>query len=39
MAEEKASEHDSGFATPEEMQAAIEASGYLVEGRFARVMT
>ena len=30
---------DSGLATPEEMAAAIESSGYLVEARVARVLT
>lgn len=29
----------SDFATPEEMQAAINSSGYLLEGRVARMMT
>ena len=38
MPEEKPPEPNSGLATPEEMQAAIEASGYLLEGRIARVM-
>lgn len=38
MAEENLPEQNSGLATPEEMQAAIEASGYLLEGRIARVM-
>ena len=27
-----------GMATPEEMQAAIEASGYLLEGQIARAV-
>jgi hypothetical protein len=39
MAEENTQSQSSGLATPEEMQAAIEASGYLLEGRIARVMT
>ena len=29
---------NAGLATPEEMEAAIEASGYLLEGRIASVM-
>ncbi len=38
MAERKAQEQYAGLATPEEMKSAIEASGYLLEGRIARVM-
>jgi len=38
MSEEKAQEQNTAVATTEEMQAAIDASGYLLEGRIARVM-
>lgn len=38
MPDEKPPEQNSGLATPEEMQSAIETSGYLLEGRIARVM-
>src|SRR5437899_317537 len=31
-------EQNSSLATPEEMQTAIEASGYLLEGRIAHTM-
>lgn len=38
MPDELPQDVNSGFATPEEMQAAIEASGYLLKGRIARLM-
>lgn len=38
MPDEKSTEQNAGLATPEEMQASIEASGYLLEGRIARTM-
>lgn len=39
MPESTVPAQNSGLATPEEMQAAIEASGYLLEGRIAHVMS
>jgi hypothetical protein len=39
MPEATTPEQNSGLATPEEMQAAIEVSGYLLEGRIAHVMS
>jgi hypothetical protein len=39
MADEKGEPTPGGFATPDEMQSGIESSGYLLEGRIARVMT
>lgn len=38
MPDEVLAEQDSGQASVSAMQAAIEASGYLLEGRIARVM-
>lgn len=38
MPDEKSPDQNRGPATPEKMQVAIETSGYLLEGRFARVM-
>ncbi len=37
MADEKP--EDAGLITPEEMEAAIESSGYLLEGRLGRVLS
>jgi hypothetical protein len=38
MAEEQQRKQTSDLPTPEEMQAAINTSGYLLEGRIARLM-
>lgn len=38
MSAETRREQNSSLATPEQMQSAIEASGYLLEGRIVRVM-
>jgi hypothetical protein len=38
MSDEKRDDGLGGTATPEQMQAAIESSGYLLEGRIAQVM-
>ncbi|MDQ6663032.1 MAG: hypothetical protein M3Z23_01405, partial [Acidobacteriota bacterium] len=39
MADEPPQETNSTLITPEQMQAAIESSGYLLEGRISSLLT